>query len=179
MVRADARDNRARILAVARDALDKSDTVSLNQIAQDAGVGPGTLYRHFSSRDALVLAVYEDELQQLLGGVHQLLSSHPPRDALRLWTNDLVAAMLKKHALGEAVSQAAHQASADRSYGPIIAAITEFLDAGKATGAIRMDAHPADFLVLTGALWRAASNPDADPQRMLDLILDGLKPAGS
>lgn len=175
MVRADARDNRARILEVARHALDESGAVSLNQIAQEAGVGSGTLYRHFPSRDALVLAVYEAELEQLLAGVPGLLSDRSPLDALRVWTGDLVTVMLKKHALGEAISLASHQASAERSYGPVIAAITELLDAGKAAGSIRVDVHPADYLVLTGALWRAAANPDADSQRMLGLILDGLK----
>lgn len=176
MVRSDARDNRARILAVARRALDQSVAVSMNQIAHDAEVGSGTLYRHFPTRDALVLAVYEAELDRILASVPDLLRDRPAVDALRLWTTDLVSAMLRKHALGEAISQASHQAAAEKSYLPVVAAITAFFEAGKHAGTIRMDAHPADFLVLTGALWRAAANPDADTDRMLDLILDGLRP---
>lgn len=174
MVRSDARENRDRILAAARRALDESGVASLNQIAQEAGVGPGTLYRHFPTREALVLAVYQDELDQLLAAIDPLLESHSPIDALRQWTTELVAAMRRKHGLGDALSQTTHQAAAEQSYGPVISVITRILNAGKTDGSIREDAHPADFLMLTGSLWRAFGNDAADPARMLDLILDGL-----
>jgi AcrR family transcriptional regulator len=175
MVRSDARENRDRILTVARRTLDAPGVASLNQIAQEAGVGPGTLYRHFPTREALVLAVYQEEIDGLIELAPRLLAEQQPIDALREWTTALVAAMLKKHALGDALSQTAHQAAAETTYGPVIAAITAFFDAGKADGTISQDAVPADFLVLTGALWRAASNPDADSRRMLELILEGLR----
>jgi hypothetical protein len=98
----------------------------------------------------------------------------PPLEALRRWTTDLVEAMRKKHGLGDALSAGAHQAIAEESYGPVIAALTQLLDAGKKDGTIRQDADPADFLQLTGALWRAASTPEDRAPRMLGLILDGL-----
>lgn len=176
MVRSDARENRDRILHVARRALDEPGTASLNQIAQRAGVGAGTLYRHFPTREDLVLAVYEEEIGELLNTVSELLRVSEPIDALRTWTTALVDAMLKKHALGDAISQTAHQSVAERSYGPVVGAITELLDAGKADGSIRHDAHAADFLMLTGAFWRAATNAEADAARMLELVLDGLRP---
>jgi hypothetical protein len=79
--------------------------------------------------------------------------------------------MRKKHGLGDALSPGAHKSITEQSYGPVIAAITQLLDAGKHDGTIRPDAEPGDFLQLTGALWRAA--PDrSDP--ILALILDGL-----
>ncbi|MFD0331840.1 hypothetical protein ACFQZC_35995 [Streptacidiphilus monticola] len=67
--------------------------------------------------------------------------------------------MRKKHGLGDALSAGAHQAAAEQSYGPVMAALTQLFDAGKKDGSIRQDAEPADFLQLTGALWRAATTP--------------------
>ena len=171
MVRSDARENRARILAAARAAFAEDGDTSMNQIAQRAGVGPGTLYRNYPSREALILDLYQDEVGQLVGAVPELLAAGPPREALRRWTTDLVDAMRKKHALGAALSPDAHRTITEQTYGPVIAAIAELLDAGKRDGSIRADAEPGDFLLLTGALWRAA--PDRTPP-MLGLILDGL-----
>lgn len=175
MVRSDARENRARILDAARAAFADDDDVSMNQIAQRAGVGAGTLYRNFPSRDALVLAVYQDETSRIVNEAPELLQRHPPLEALRLWTTELVEAMRKKHSLGDALSPSTHQAIAESTYGPVVAAIAQLLDAGKADGSIRMDADPGDFLQLAGALWRAAPGPEDRSPRMLDLILDGLR----
>jgi AcrR family transcriptional regulator len=171
VVRSDARENRARILAAARDAFAADGDVSMNQIAQRAGVGPGTLYRNYPSREALVLAIYQEEVDELVGSVPGLLSTVPPVEALRRWTVELVGAMRRKHGLGDALSPDARRSATEQSYGPVLSAITRLLDAGKQDGTIRPDADPADFLQLTAALWRAA--PDrSDP--MLALILDGL-----
>ncbi|MEV4300073.1 TetR/AcrR family transcriptional regulator [Microbispora rosea] len=175
MVRSDARENRARILAAAREALAADGRASMNQIAQRAGVGAGTLYRNFPTREALALAVYQDEVARIIGSVPGLLAEMPPLEALRHWTTDLVEAMRRKHGLGDALSPSAHQAISEQTYGPVLAAITEFLDAGKKDGSIRLDADPGDFLQLTGALWRAASGPGDRSPRMLALILDGLR----
>ena len=175
MGRSDARENRARILAAAREALAADGSTSMNQIAQRAGVGAGTLYRNFPTRESLVLAVYQDEVARIIGTVPDLLARMPPLEALRHWTIDLVEAMRRKHGLGDALSPGAHQAISEQNYGPVVAAITEFLDAGKKDGSIRTDADPGDFLQLTGALWRAASSPEDRAPRMLALILDGLR----
>lgn len=171
MVRADARENRARILAAAREAFAEDDDTSMNQIAQRAGVGPGTLYRNYPSREALILDIYQDEVAKLVGSVVELLATEQPLEALRQWTTELVAGMRKKHALGAALSPDAHQSISEQTYGPVIDAITQLLDAGKQDGSIREDAHPGDFLQFTGALWRTA--PERT-QPMLALILDGL-----
>ncbi|MEU4157321.1 TetR/AcrR family transcriptional regulator [Actinoplanes sp. NPDC026670] len=171
MVRSDARENRARILAAARQAFAEDDDTSMNRIAQLAGVGPGTLYRNYPSREALILEIYQEEIERLVGSVSELQATLPPVEALRRWTLDLVDGMRKKHAFGSALSPDTHQSIAARSYGPVIGAITQLLDAGKSAGSIREDAEPVDFLQLTGALWRAA--PDRT-EPMLALILDGL-----
>ena len=83
--------------------------------------------------------------------------------------------MRRKHGLGDALSPGAHQAITEQTYGPVVAAIKEILDAGKTDGSIRQDADPGDFLQLTAALWRAAPGPDDRAPRMLSLILDGLR----
>jgi AcrR family transcriptional regulator len=171
MVRSDARENRARILAAAREAFAADGDTSMNQIAQRAGVGPATLYRNYPSREALILDIYRDEIDLLTGVVPDLLAAQAPVEALRRWTTDLVDAMRKKHALGAALSPDAHKSITEQSYGPVLGAITALLAAGKRDGSIRDDAEPGDFLQLTGALWRAA--PDRS-QPMLALILDGL-----
>jgi AcrR family transcriptional regulator len=174
MVRSDARENRARILEAARHAFAESGDTSMNQIAQRAGVGPGTLYRNFPTREALVLAIYQHEVNQLIDSVPERLATLPPLEALRCWTTELVSAMRKKHGLGDALSPGAHQSITEQTYGPVIAAITQLLDAGKRDGTIRADADPGDFLQLTGALWRAALGTEDRSQPMLGLILDGL-----
>ena len=171
MVRADARENRAKILAAARQALAADGDTSMNQIAQLAGVGPGTLYRNYPSREALILDIYADEVGRLVDAVPGLLATMPPLEALRSWTTELVGAMRTKHAFGAALSPGAHQTITEQTYSPVLAAITELLEAGRRDGGIRADAEPGDFLQLTGALWRSA--PDR-VQPMLALILDGL-----
>jgi AcrR family transcriptional regulator len=178
MVRADARENRARILETARQALAEGGDISMNQIAQRAGVGPGTLYRNYPTREALILAVYQLEVDRLVESVPRLLTTLAPLDALRSWTTELVSAMKRKHGLGDALSPGAHQSISERTYGPVIAAITQLLDAGQRDGTIRADADARDFLQLTGALWRAATGPEDRSQPMLGLILDGLRGPG-
>jgi AcrR family transcriptional regulator len=174
MVRSDARENRARILEAARHLFAEDGATSMNQVAQRAGVGPGTLYRNYPTREALVLAVYQLDVDQLTGSAPGLLATLPPLEALRCWTTDLVSAMRRKHGLGDALSPGAYRSITEQTYGPVIAAITQLLDAGKRDGTIRADADPGDFLQLTGALWRAASGPEDRSQPMLGLILDGL-----
>jgi AcrR family transcriptional regulator len=174
MVRSDARENRARILEAARQAFAESGDTSMNQIAQRAGVGPGTVYRNFPTREALVLAVYRLDVDRLVDSVPDLLASQLPVEALRRRTTDLVDAVRKKHGLGDALSAGAHRSITEQTYGPVVAAITQMLDAGKRDGTIGADADAGDFLQLTGALWWAASGPSDRSQPMLGLILDGL-----
>ncbi|HCB05132.1 MAG TPA: TetR/AcrR family transcriptional regulator [Nocardioides sp.] len=174
-MRSDARENRNRILEVAREAFAEGGEPSMNQIAQRAGVGPGTLYRNYPSREALAMAVYQQEIERLVDSVSGLLAELEPVEALRRWTTALVSAMRKKHGLGDALSPGAHQSITEQSYGPVVAAITELPSAGQADGTIRADADPRDFLQFTGALWRAAPGKGDRSQAMLGLLLDGLQ----
>lgn len=174
MVRSDALANRDRILAVARSAIEQDGEVSLNRIAQLAGVGAGTLYRHFPQREALVLAVYRAEVEALVASADDLLGAHAPLDALRDWTLALVGLMRLKHGLGDALSPTAQTALTEQTYEPVVGAITRMLDAGRADGSVRQDASASDFLLLTAALWRAPAE-GGHTERMLDLVLDGLR----
>src|SRR6185312_3183873 len=98
--RADARENRERLIAVAREALRESPDASLNSIAKRAGVGAGTLYRHFPNREALVFAVYQDEVEKVSARAPELLAEQPPVEALRTWFGLLCERIRTKHGLG-------------------------------------------------------------------------------
>lgn len=176
--RADAQRNRQRILAVAYRAFAADPDVSLNAIAKLAGVGAGTLYRHFPTREALLLAVYQEELASLVASVDRLLRERPPLDAFRVWVRELAAQTRVKHGLGEALASPAARAAIDANYAPVHAAIQRFLDAAAARGEVRDGIEPSDVLLLLGALWRV---PDGDAglrqaDRMLELVVDSLAP---
>jgi AcrR family transcriptional regulator len=183
-LRADAQQNRERILEVAREAFAESGDASLNSIARKAGVGPGTLYRHFPSREALVLAVYRCDVQKLGDSAPELLASHQPLRALRLWCDGLAYYGLIKHGLADVLHSATSDGLARETHGPVIGAITVLLKACEQDGSIQPGIDPDDVLLLLGFLWRIDSGPDAATRaaRLLDLVLAGLQagapPAG-
>jgi AcrR family transcriptional regulator len=178
--RADAVVNRARIVEVAREALAQDSSTSLNQIAKTAGVGPGTLYRHFPTRQALLLEVYRREVQRLAETVDELLAQHPPIVALRRWFDQLAEYGMTKVGLGEALYSPAvtHDGLADESYGPVIGALHALLSANIDAGTIGPDTDADDLLLLMGFLWRIdpASDWRTRATRMTDLVFTGLLP---
>lgn len=175
--RADAQKNRDRLLEVARDALAVSSDASLNSMAKTAGVGPGTLYRHFPTREALVLAVYRHDVQQLVDSAPLLLEEHPPLDALRLWFDRLAYYGRIKHGLADVLHAATSDGLVGETYGPVIGAITLLLRACEEAGSIRSGLDPDDVLLMLGFLWRIDPSGDweARANRMLDLVVDGLR----
>jgi AcrR family transcriptional regulator len=176
-LRADAQQNRDRILEVAREALAVSGDASLNSIAKKAGVGPGTLYRHFPSREALVLAVYRHEVQRLADLAPRLLEKHRPLDALRLWFERLAYYGKIKHGLADVLHAATSDGLVGETYGPVIGAITLLLRACEEAGSIRSDLDPDDVLLILGFLWRLDPGRDSEARarRLLDLVIDGLR----
>jgi AcrR family transcriptional regulator len=178
--RADAVVNRARIVEVAGEALAADSSTSLNQIAKLAGVGPGTLYRHFPTRQALLLEVYRREVQRLAESVPELLAEHPPVVALRRWLDRLAEYGMTKVGLGDALysSTVTHTGLAEESYGPVIGALGSLLTANIEAGTIRPDTDADDVLLLMGFLWRIDPAGDwrARANRMIDLVFDGLLP---
>jgi AcrR family transcriptional regulator len=176
-LRADAQLNRERILRVAHDALAESGDASLNSIAKRAGVGPGTLYRHFPTREALILAVYQNDVQGLVESVPALLSDHPPLEALRLWFEELAGHVKIKHGLGDALHAATAEDIVSETYGPVTNAIGQLLRAGEDAGSVRPGLDPGDVLLLMGFLWRAGPGEQGKVQaaRILDLVIDSLR----
>jgi AcrR family transcriptional regulator len=175
--RADARENRERILEVARDALAASPDVSLNAIAKAAGVGPGTLYRHFPNREALVLGVYRHEIGQLVALAPALLKKHPPLVALRRWFDRLAHYGRIKHGLADVLHAAMNEGVLSETYGPMVGAIDLLLRAGEAAGSIRRGVDAEDVLLLMGFLWRIEPGRagEARAERLLDLVMDALQ----
>ncbi|MDQ8044368.1 MAG: TetR family transcriptional regulator [Solirubrobacteraceae bacterium] len=167
--RADAQQNRTKLLEVAAGMLAADGETSLNAIAKAAGVGPGTLYRHFPTREALILAVYQHDVLGLVDEAPRLLEEHPPLDALAAWYRKLTAHIRLKHGLGDALTATEKAHATEKSYGPVIAATTLILDAGVADGTIRAGVDPDDVLLLMSALWRTPQT--ADGQAQIDRLL--------
>ena len=167
-MRADAVKNYERILRIAHDALTQDGATSLNAIAKLAGVGPGTLYRHFPTREALVLAVYRHELERLAARAEDLLVEHAPLDAFRRWFETLADYVRRRPGLGAAMQTA--------TASPVIAAVGTLLTACEQSGDVRPGLDPADVLLLMGFLWR---DGDARTDRVMELAIAGFRPRPS
>lgn len=179
-LRADAQRNRDRLLGAAVRAFSRDGPeVTLDAIAKDAGVGIGTLYRHFPTREALVEAAYRSELARLCDAVPDLLLASPPDEAMRSWMDRFVDYMTTKRGLADALR--AVIASGGNPYaesrGRLIAAITTLLEAAAATGKVRPDVTPGDVLASLSGVSLVAGEPAQRDQarRMLDLLMDGLR----
>lgn len=174
--RADALKNREHILQIAHDAFAEDGTASLNTIAHRAGVGAGTLYRHFPTREDLLLAVYRHDVQRVVDSVPELLAEHAPLDAFRHWFATLADYVRIKHGLGEALNSANVQSAISETTAPVTAAVDELLRACAAAGSLRPGLDPADVLLVMGVLWRTGEGEQAREraQRMMDLVIEGL-----
>jgi AcrR family transcriptional regulator len=179
-LRADARRNRDRLLDAAVRAFSQAGPeVTLDAIAKDAGVGIGTLYRHFASREALVDAAYRNELARLCDGAEELVQTLPPDEATRAWMDRFVEYMTTKRGMADALRAViasggnpfAH--SRDR----LTSAITTLLSAGATAGVLRSDVDAADVLASLSGVSLAAGEPAQREQagRLLDLLMDGLR----
>jgi AcrR family transcriptional regulator len=174
-LRADAAGNRARIIQAARALIANADEVKLNAIARQAGVGQGTLYRHFPTREDLLAEVYREDVGNLVAAAPALLAEHEPLNALALWF-DLVADYARvKRGVFAAVELAVSQDLAAHSLGPIGEALTTLLDAGKADGTIRPDVDARDVILLIGYLTRLEpAEWDTRARHLLQVVLAGL-----
>jgi AcrR family transcriptional regulator len=174
--RADAAANRVRIIEVARDHVVSSDEFKLNEIAKAAGVGQGTLYRHFPTREALLAEVYRQDVETLVTAAPALLAEHPPVQALAAWFRRVAGYARVKKGVFAAVTSAVQQDLSGASLGPIGDAISTLLYAGKAEGSIRPDVDARDVILLIGYLTRLDENEwDVRAFHVLDIILDGLR----
>ncbi len=175
-MRSDAQQNRRQLIEVARDAYVTSGDISMTAIAKQAGVGPGTLYRHFPTREALVLAVYRHEIERLADLAPELLDSHPPLEALRLWFDRLAYYGQMKYGVAEVIHAGSSQGAEREAYELIIEALRTLLDAGARAGVLRPNLDADDVLLMVAFLWRIDPSTGGEERaaRMLDLVMEGL-----
>ncbi|MDQ6850999.1 MAG: TetR/AcrR family transcriptional regulator [Actinomycetota bacterium] len=178
--RADAARNHETLLAAASEAYgEKGVDASLEDIARRAGVGIGTLYRHFPTRDALNEAVYRREVEALCDGVDRRLEMHEPVDALSSWMREFAVYVAKKRGMAMALKSALGPDSElfTESHRRIQAAITTLVTRAADSGAIRDDVDPGDLLRAMGGICMATDSPGWSERtgRLVDLLIDGLR----
>jgi AcrR family transcriptional regulator len=179
--RADTRRNNERILVAAAASLAASGEVSFNAIAKAAGVGVGTVYRHFPTPEALVLAVYRREVQHLVDVVPVLLRDMSPQDAFRVWVTDHLARyMMTKRGLADALRAAtsSHEDVAAKSYAAIAGAVSMLLAANVEAGVVRADLGPEVVLHGLGGLLYLDPRGDwrSQAEALTDLLWHGMCP---
>ncbi|HKS45807.1 MAG TPA: helix-turn-helix domain-containing protein [Amycolatopsis sp.] len=178
-MRADARRNYERILATAREAFRQhGPDAPLDDIARRAGVGAGTLYRHFPRRESLIEAVYSEDIKRLCDLAYRLLEEHEPREALAAWMGEQVQYATRKRGLAATLKVAMDKNSATFALCKILMneAAAAMLKTAQDAGVVRDKVQPRDLLLLAHGLAVAV---EADPEafeRLLTVMLDGLKP---
>jgi AcrR family transcriptional regulator len=179
--RADARRNRQRLLDTALKLFTSSKgEVTLSAVAEGAGVGIGTLYRHFPTRDALVEAIYRDEVDRLAEAAPALLKEMPADEALEAWLTRYAGLIATKRGLMEVVRSIFESGAEAPAYSRerMREAVTLLLDAAARTGRVRGDLDPADVLLAVAAsTWTVAGdgNWEERVRPVLRIIVDGLR----
>jgi AcrR family transcriptional regulator len=181
--RADAIRNRERVLEAAKAVFSAGGPdASLEAVARTAGVGIGTLYRHFPTREALFEAVYRREVQQLADLAEQLKQEAKPVDALRHWMRSNVKFVATKKGMSAALALAAYKNSELFSYSfeRLTRAVGELLDRAIAAGEIRDDISPEDLLRALVGMCYMQDQPgwQTSVLRLVDVFIDGLRNRG-
>ena len=179
--RADAQRNRERILEVAKRAFTRSGAdTSLDDIAKQAGVGPGTLYRHFPTREELLKAVYRNELENLAIAEEKFAETMPPVEALRAWLLLFVDAVAAKQIIAPALNTLVgdHKKVFEASYAQMHEAIRRLVKRAVKSGDIRKDLDPMDLLRALVGVANVASSPDwqQSARRLVDILIAGSRP---
>lgn len=174
--RIDARRNRERILRAAREHVRAPGELRLSAVARACGVGQGTLYRHFPTREDLLAEVYRHDVEELVAAASDSLSTMRPVDALAAWFDRVAAYARVKNHVFAAVEAATWRDLAAHSLGPIGHAVELLLAAGRADGSLRADVEARDVIVLIGWLSRLDdAELDERGPRLLSILLDGLR----
>lgn len=179
--RADAERNRDRILEVAKDAFTQfgADT-SLDDIAKQAGVGAGTLYRHFPSREALIEAVYRTEVEKLAAAERNFAETMPPIEALRAWMTLFVDYIAAKKIIAPVLNTLLGGASKvfESSHTQIWDAIRALVKRAIKSGDMRKDLDPIDLLRALIGVSNVATGPDwqQSAKRLVDILVTGSRP---
>ena len=178
--RADSLRNREQLLETAKAAFaEVGADVPLEEIARRAGVGIGTLYRHFPTRDALLAAVYRREVEQLTASAQVLLAERPAGEALEAWMHLLVDYMATKRVIAPALRASAGEGG--QVYASSGAAITDTIEtlarAAAASGDIRADVGPDDLYRMLVGVSHGYDQPDWEPsaRRLIAILMAGMK----
>jgi AcrR family transcriptional regulator len=179
--RSDAQKNRERILDMAKEAFTRSGAnTSLDDIAKQAGVGPGTLYRHFPTRDELLEAVYRTEVERLAAAEREFAETLPPIEALRAWMLLFVDLIATKRIIAPALNTLAGGPSKmfEASHGQIWDAIRTLVKRAIKSGDIRKDLDPIDLLRALIGVANVATSPDwqQSARRLVDILISGSRP---
>jgi AcrR family transcriptional regulator len=181
--RVDAQRNRERILEVAKDAFSRAGVdISLDEVAKQAGIGPGTLYRHFPTRDALLEAVYRTEVEKLAKAERALRDRLPPVEALRAWMLLFIDYVATKQIIAPALNTLVggpsklFEASGDQIKGAINALVNRAIKSGD----IRSDLDPLDLLRALVGVSNVASSPEwaKSAKRLVEILILGSRPIG-
>jgi AcrR family transcriptional regulator len=179
--RTDALRNRERILEVAKGAFTRHGAdASLDDIAKQAGVGAGTLYRHFPTRDALIEAVYRSEVEKLATAAAGFAAAMPPIDALRAWMLLFVDYIAAKHIIAPALNSVAGGPSRlyEGSRSLVQGAIEELVKHAKKSGDVRRDIDASDLLRAVIGVSYVGSGGDwqQGAKRLVDILIAGSRP---
>lgn len=179
--RTDAQRNRERILEAAKEAFTRSGAnASLDDIAKQAGVGAGTLYRHFPTRDALLEAVYRVEVEKLAAAESELSGKLPPVEALRAWMLLFVDYIATKQIIAPALNTLVGGSSKvfETTRGQVQGAIQTLVKRAIKSGDIRKDLDPVDLLRALIGVSNVASGPDwqQSARRLVDILITGSRP---
>ncbi|HTP69893.1 MAG TPA: TetR/AcrR family transcriptional regulator [Dongiaceae bacterium] len=182
--RTDAQRNRQRILQVAKEAFTRRGAdASLDDIARQAGVGPGTLYRHFPTRDALIEAVYHSEVDKLAAAAREAAAKLPPVEALRAWMLLFVDYVAAKHIIAPALNSVVGGASRlyESSRAKVSEAVQLLVNRGIQSGELRKEIEPFDLLRALIGVSNVAGGPDwqESARRLVDILIQGSLQSGS
>ena len=179
--RTDAQMNRERILQAAKEAFTRAGAnASLDDIAKDAGVGAGTLYRHFPARDALLEAVYRVEVEKLAAAEKELSAKLPPVEALRAWMLLFVDYIAAKQIIAPALNtlvggpSKVYESTRTQIQGAIDALVKRAIKSGD----IRRDLDPFDLLRALIGVANVATSQDwqQSARRLVDILITGSRP---
>jgi AcrR family transcriptional regulator len=174
--RADARRNEETLLDVAAAAFVASGVdVPVREIAAQAGVGVGTIYRHFPTRADLIVAVYRHQVEACALAGPALLAGNSPHAALTSWIDLFVDFLVTKHGLAEAMQSDAFQALHDYFLDRLVPVCAQLLDAARAAGEIRSDLTAFELMFGVGNLCIGASDSRYDARRMVGVLVAGLR----
>jgi AcrR family transcriptional regulator len=176
-MRADARRNYEKLVAAARDVFtEEGGSAPLEDVAERAGVGIGTLYRHFPTRQALLEAVYSGEVEALATAATEL-AGEPPWEALEQWLRQYAGFAATKRALTEALLEAAPESDVMLTCRTaLIQAATPLVERAQQAGVVRSDTDFADIVRTVSGVSVVAAIDAAQKERMLQIVLDGLRP---